>query len=241
MRTLGLSIYYQILMSLRTKQALFFSVFFPVFLFILFGNLWGADDNSYVFFILTGILGMNIATEGIYAIGPVIKGYYSGEMIKYFRKLPLNILVHFSGLIVSRFLSLFVITILLFIISRLMFGHTFTTEQLLDISLGMMVGIFLFSFLGLVVSFAFLKTDESTGQKGGLSNIIYYIVIFTSDAFYPVGLLNPLMQSVSNWLPMNPILNIMRGDEVNWVAITLWLSVSVVWFSYLFKKFQSTR
>ncbi len=241
MRTLGLSIYYQILMSLRTKPALFFSVFFPIFLFILFGNLWGATDNSYVFFILTGILGMNVATEGIYAIGPVIKGYYSGEMIRYFKKLPLNILVHFSGLIVSRFLSLFVITICLFIISSLMFGHAFNVEQLLNISLGMLVGIFLFSFLGLVVAFTFMKSDQNSSQKGGLSNIIYYVVIFTSDAFYPVGQLNPLMQEICNWLPMNPILNIMRGNETNWVAISLWLSVSVLLFSFLFKKFQSTR
>lgn len=241
MRTLRLSIYYQILMALRTKQALFFSVFFPVFLFILFGNLWGATDSGYVLFILTGILGMNVATEGIYSIGPVIKGYYSGEMIKYFKKLPFNILVHFTGLIISRFLSLAFITIAILVIANLMFNLTPTPQQVLDISLGMLIGVFLFSFFGLAVAFLSIKKEDSSNQKGGLANIIYYLIVFTSDAFYPVGQLNPVMQEISDWLPMNPILNIMRGNDVNWLSIVFWLSISITMFSFLFKRLQSTR
>lgn len=241
MRTLGLSIYYQVLVSLRIKQALFFSIFFPVFLFILFGNLWGAGDNSYVFFILTGILGMNIATEGIYSIGPVIKNYYAGGMIKYFKKLPFNILIHFAGLIISRFVIMLFITLVLLLTARLMFGVDLSPKQFSEIATGMLLGIFSFSFLGLALAFLFLKKDDGSNQKGGLANIIYYVLIFTSDAFYPVGQMNPFLQEISNWLPMNPILNMMRGNETNWISIIFWLSLSVIVFSYLFRRFQSTR
>ncbi|MDZ7934272.1 MAG: hypothetical protein U5M51_04770, partial [Emticicia sp.] len=99
----------------------------------------------------------------------------------------------------------------------------------------------LFSFFGLAVAFLSIKKEDNSNQKGGLANIIYYLIVFTSDAFYPVGQLNPVMQEISDWLPMNPILNIMRGNDVNWLSIVFWLTISITMFSFLFKRLQSTR
>ena len=78
------SIKYQLLIYLRIKQAVFFSIAFPVFLFVIFGNIWGVNEG-YIPFLLSGIIGMTIASDGLFAVGPVIREYYTNGLIKYFR------------------------------------------------------------------------------------------------------------------------------------------------------------
>ena len=80
-KILGQSTYYQFLMFLRIKQAVFFSLVFPVFLFFIFGNLWGTADKDYISLLLSGIIGMTVASDGLFAVGPVVKEYYSSGLI----------------------------------------------------------------------------------------------------------------------------------------------------------------
>ena len=131
LRILFSSIYYQTLIFLRIKIAVFFTFIFPIILFVVFGNLWGGNGSEYFAFLLSGIIGMTVASDGLNAIGPVIKDYYSSGLLKYLRKLPFNIILHFLGLIISRVLSLIFIIILLCIIANLVFGHTVNISDFL--------------------------------------------------------------------------------------------------------------
>ena len=56
-KILSQSIYYQFLIFLRIKQAVFFTVAFPIFLFVIFGSIWGQQHDEYVSFLLSGIIG----------------------------------------------------------------------------------------------------------------------------------------------------------------------------------------
>jgi len=240
-RTLRLSIYYQLLMSLRMKQALFFTLVFPVFLFVLFGNLWGQGNPEYVPFILTGILGMNVATEGIFAIGPALKDYYSSGVLRYFKKLPFNILTHFFGLITSQLIMMLMSTVLLLIAAALLFGMPLTPLLLLRVALGVSVGIVVFGFIGLSVAFLNVKKSNGPPQRGGLGNVVYYVLVFLSDAFYPLGDMNPVLRYVTKSSPMNPVLNIMRGEPIAWLPLIVWTVLGMSLFLIQFRRFTSTR
>ncbi|SHJ39011.1 ABC-2 type transport system permease protein [Hymenobacter daecheongensis DSM 21074] len=240
-RTLRLSIYYQLLMSLRMKQALFFTLVFPIFLFVLFGNLWGQGNPEYVPFVLTGILGMSVATEGIFAIGPALKDYYSSGVLRYFKKLPFNILVHFFGLIASQLLMLLMATALLLLTAALLFGLSLTPLFLARVVLGLAAGIVVFGFIGLSVAFLNVKKSAGPAQKGGLGNLVYYLLVFMSDAFYPIGEMNPVLAHITRWSPMNPVLNLMRGEPVAWAPLVVWTVLGIGLFVYQFRRFTSTR
>lgn len=84
------STYLDFLSFWRIRIAVFFSVVFPVLLFVLFSNIWGSENNDYVFFILTGIICLMTISEGLFSVGPVIRDYYASGMVKYIKQLPLD-------------------------------------------------------------------------------------------------------------------------------------------------------
>lgn len=202
---------------------------------IAFGSIWG-NQPDYIPFILSGIIGMTIASDGLFAIGPVIKEYYSNGLIKYLRKLPFNILLHFIGLIISRIISLICIVFLLCITAFLMFGQTVTSSEIVNFIIGIFIGLFVFSFIGLVISFSGIKQ----GADKGIVNFIYFIILFTSNAFYPVGEFNKQIGYIGNALPLNHILSILRGDGANFVLV-IWILFLGIIFMFLFKNVKFKR
>mgnify|MGYP005839237161 CR=1 FL=1 len=236
LRILTQSVYYQLLIFFRIKQAVFFTVAFPIFLFVIFGSIWGTKQEDYVSFLLSGIIGMTIASDGLFAIGPVIKEYYSNGLIKYLRKLPFNILLHFVGLIISRVISLILIVIMLCLTAYLMFNYRVTFSELINFIVGVFIGLFVFSFLGLVITFSGIKQ----GADKGIINFIYFIILFTSNAFYPVGEFNRLIGFIGNILPLNSILSILRSDNTSFILL-FWIIIPMTLFFFLFKNVKFSR
>lgn len=230
------SIKYNFLIYLRIKQAVFFTTFFPVFLFVIFGNIWGKSPD-YIPFILTGLIGMTIASEGIFSIGSVISLYYTSGLIKYFKKLPFKSILHFLGLIISRIFSLFLTILILCLISFLVFDYLPSIFRILNYLLATIVGLTIFSFIGLSISFS--NTKE--GIEKGLSNLIYFIIIFTSMAFYPIKYFNKTFGEIGDYLPLNNILNLLRGDDINYYVLLFWLVIPILIFLYFFNRIKSTR
>ena len=186
--------------------------------------------------LLAGVIGMTIASDGIFAIGPVIKNYYSEGLIKYLRKLSHNSLVHFVGLILSRIIVLASIIPVLCLLAFLVFGYKVTFTGLLNYLSGMVVGLFIFSFLGLCFNFSGIKKQVDKG----LSSLFYYIVLFTSDAFYPVGYFNEFLGFTGNLLPLNPVLSLLKGDGFA-VSLLPWGIIPMLLFILLFRKVKFDR
>ena len=236
LRILFTSIYYQTLIFLRIKIAVFFTFIFPVILFVVFGNLWGGNGTEYFAFLLSGIIGMTVASDGLNAIGTVIKEYYSSGLLKYLRKLPFNIILHFLGLVISRVLSLIFIIILLCIVSKLMFGHVVSISEFINYMIGTLIGLFVFSFIGLVLNFIGIKHEATNG----VTNLFYFIMLFTSDAFYPASSANNFIAVLGNSLPLNSILHILRNEGYYWNLLA-WLVITPVLFYFIFYNLKTKR
>lgn len=236
MNVLRQSVYYQLLIFLRIKQAVFFTVAFPVFLFVVFGSIWGAQHDGYVSFLLSGVIGMTVASDGLFAIGPVIKEYYSNGLIKYLRKLPFNILLHFMGLVVSRIIALLFIVFLLCITAFFMFDYSVTSLEIVNFTAGIFLGLLVFSFLGLTITFSVMKQ----GTDRGITNFIYFIILFTSNAFYPVGEFNKSIGYIGNSLPLNHLLSILRGDGLHY-SLIFWILAPIILFVFLFNRVKFNR
>ncbi|QMU65290.1 MAG: hypothetical protein GKR88_13955 [Flavobacteriaceae bacterium] len=179
---------------------------------------------------------MTVASDGLNAIGPVIKDYYSSGLLKYLRKLPFNIILHFLGLIISRVLSLVFIIILLCIVSKLVFDHRVSIVEFTNYMLGTLIGLFAFSFIGLVFNFIGIKYKSANG----ITNLFYFIMLFTSDAFYPASSANDFIAGIGNSLPLNPILHILRDEGYYWNLLP-WLVIPPVLFYFIFHNIKTNR
>ena len=49
------SVYYQLVIFSRIKQAVFFIIAFPIFIFLLFSSIWGIREPDYIMFIMSGV------------------------------------------------------------------------------------------------------------------------------------------------------------------------------------------
>lgn len=235
MKTLIKSFYYQFIIFMRLKSALFFIWVFPLLLFVIFGLLWGFTEE-YIPFILTGVLGMTITSEGLYSIGPVVKTYYSSGLIKYINKMPCNISMFFVGYILSRLVSIFIILALLCLTAFLVFDFAFTFQAFLYLLSGTVIGLLIFGFIGLDLSFSGIKKISSNASV----SLIGYFIIFTSNTFYSVKDMNSFLGHIGDIFPLNPVLSLMRGESISWTLIP-WLVIPFCLFSYLIRRLRFDR
>ncbi len=231
--------FYNILISLRIKQSLFFTVFFPVLIFTVFSFLWGNNGQDYVYSLLTGVICMTVATDGLFVIGSVLKDYYRSGFIKYINKFPIPITLYIFSLALSRLMIVFLEIMLLILISVVVFKLNPLDYNLYLLFLGAAMGMVIYAFLGLCIHFVDLRNK---GGEKGLVNILYFGFLFTSDAFYPTSQLNSTLGTIANYLPFNPILTIMRGYlDLNWFIVLFWFIIPLGIFSYIFERYKIKR
>ena len=235
-KTLTLSTYLQLLNYTRIKQAVFFTIVFPVLIFVLFGNIWGFGESDYLFFLLTGVIAATTASEGLFATGPVIKGYAENNLIKFFRNLPFNVMTHFFGLFLSRIGIMLITLLALTLCYLLLFAATLTVSQWLLCAAGLMLGFILFSLLGLLLSFY----GEGAG-RGGVAGLLYFLMLFTTDVYYPISEMSTFLGRFTALFPITYLLNFMRGDVTSILPISLWIIVLAVAFYLVFTKSQLKR
>lgn len=233
------SAWYSTLITFRVKQAVFFTFFFPLALYLVFSNIWGGakGDPAYPGFLLSGLVGITVCSNGIMGVGVVLKDYYVTGMFKYLSKIPLNMLVYFSGVIISRLLIFIGLIIGLGIIAYIFFQHLVTVTAFLWLVAGSLAGLFIFVFLGL--SFSFIGIKKPDFDKG-LHNMAYFIMVFTSDAFYKTGDFNSVIKWIGDALPLNPVLSLLRGNGVQ-PMLFVWLVISAALFSFLFRRQKLNR
>jgi ABC-2 type transport system permease protein len=240
MRVIVASIYYRLITDFRIPHGVFFTLVFPVFLFVVFHSIWGEVNGAeYTYFLMTGILGATLASEGMYAIGGVIKEYYDYNLIRYFKILPTGVVTHFASLAVSRVIFIVLMALMMSLIAIVLFDHQFQWAHLGPILIGGLAGMLVFSSLGLVLCF----TTSRIKSSAGFINFAYFIVVFLSDAYYPLEDVNPGLYRFANLLPLNHVLNLIRGEHFlsSLVYCGVFSLVFFALFAYQFNRYQLKR
>ena len=229
-------VYFRILEYLHVKQAIFFSVVFPIFLFVIMTSLWGNVNMDYSNFLLTGVIGMTIASEGIFSIGQSIKRFYMSGMIKYIRKMPFSVLFYMMSIVVAKIINLLFIIAFMYAIGIIFFDCTITLIDMINTISGLFIGLTMFSFIGLVLYFINIRVES----EKSMVHIIYLLTIFVSDVFYSVGDISTIIKTFGNILPLNGVLNIIRHGVYSW-SIIPWTIIPICVFIILIKRIEVKR
>ncbi|MEM1337893.1 MAG: ABC transporter permease [Bacteroidota bacterium] len=242
MKSLLMSIKYSLIIFTRIKVALFFSFIFPILLLVVFGSIWGISDPDYLFFLVSGVTGLNLLSQGLYSTGTVIKQYYQQNTIKFLKSLPVNILSYFIGLILCRAIIVFASIGLLLLAVFIFFGHSFNGGEIILLFTGSLFGIVMFSFMGLLISFfGSFKPDKDSSREIG--NLTYFVMIFLCDTFFPISQLNSVMGTISKFFPLTYLLKFFRNENIV-QSVIIMLVFTILFaslFLVLFKKRQIQR
>jgi ABC-2 type transport system permease protein len=229
--------YIETVSYIRVKEAFFFAFVFPIFIFILFGNIWGGDASyDYAKFLLSGVIGMTITSDSIFSIGPVIRVYRTNNVLKFLRNLPISILFHFFGFFLSRILIMTFAILILCISSVLFFNTNLLAQDFITFVVGIFMGSLVFAFLSLNVSF-FSKAEMGRG----ILSFIFFIMLFLSGAFYPINMLPEALQPIAKVLPLTHLIHFLRGDYSYLWILMGWIVALGALFSLLFNRVSIKR
>lgn len=237
MKTILLSTYYQLLTFIRVKKAVFFTFFFPLFIFVVFSMVWGYNNPDYLKFLMSGVLIMTVASDALYTVGSVIMNYFHTGLVKFFKASPYSFFRHILALILSRLIIILFASSIVLIISVLFFDLSIGAKELGYIYAGILAGFVLFSFMGLLISISFKdKSDDMS-----IINFVYFVMIFLSDTFYPLTELNPVVGKVVKISPISPVLELTRGSTSGIWILLFWMFIFIGLFVLLFNKKQLKR
>lgn len=223
---------------IRNKGALFWALTFPTFTYIVFYTVFsGFNNDNYAFFLLSGILGMTLTADGLLGVGFIIKQSYLNGTIRLLKKMPINIIIYFIGLIINRFLIIVFLMAILFIALFFIDSGDFVWVKLPSIFIGIFTGLWIFSFLGLCLSFLNIGSQS----EKGVSNMAYFFILFTSNSFYQLSMFNEKVSKLGDLLPLNSILHLLRSEPFDLYVLLFWVIAPVAVFYYLFSKVQYSR
>lgn len=237
MKTLLLITYYELVIFTRVKVAVFFSFFFPVFIFLVFSFIWGHGNPHYSKFLLTGVIIMKVTSDAMFSIGSVIVSYLRGGFLKFLKGLPINIMTYFWALILSRVLIAIGTSVVLVLIGIFFFDIDFRAVELMYVFLGIAGAFIIFSFLGLIIS---VFTKNKNGDLT-ITNFVYFVMIFLSEIFYPLSIINPTLGKVVSFLPISPIISLTRGNGSSGTLVAMWALLIAGFFYFGFKRYKIGR
>lgn len=238
---------YALLAFRRNPAATFFTVIFPIVFLLLFGLIFGDeihDSGAKIStFQVPGILGMSIvsATFVNLAMGSVFKR--EAGQLKRLRGTPLRPLVWVAGQILASLILVVVMTILVTVIGRLLFGVAFNIETIGVFVVTVLLGAIVFSALGLAVTAIIPNQDAAPA----VTNAIVLPLYFISDIFLisdddgggwlsSIGNFFPVKRLVRALQPSyNPFVETVEIPWAEWAVLAVWGVVGVAAASLFFR------
>jgi ABC-type polysaccharide/polyol phosphate export permease len=236
MKTIFLGTYYQVLIFLRVKKAVFFTFFFPCFIYVIFSLISGIDNEDYQRFILTGIIILTTASDALFSIGSTIIDYYKSGLIKFFKVAPYSFIKDVCYMIISRIIIVLASSAIIFVIAYFMSSIKFSLREVVYVISGIFAGLFIFGLLGLIIA----GISKEHSANNAILNTVFYIAIFLSNTFYPLTEINPAFETVVMFNPMTPVLGLTRGTP-DIFPLMAWITILIFIQSVFFVKSRIKR
>ena len=117
-----------------------------------------------------------------------------------------------------------------------------TSNEFLSLLIGSVIGLVMFSFMVRLISFfGSFKPDKDSSKEVG--NLVYFLMIFLCDTFFPISEINSIMGTIGSFFPLTYLLNFFRNESVlqSLLVMGLFTGAFAGIFFMMFKKRQVQR
>ena len=201
-------------MHLRNRTMLFWNLAFPVFLLVIYSQIFGEMDvggQDFMTWVLPGVVVFNILAFGLLSSGTLMVQMREKGILRRLQAspVPAGQLVG-SYLLVNVVIALLQSTILV-VFAALVFGTPLRLEGVLRALPMVVLGILAFVALGQVISG--LATTAAVAVVVG--QVINFSQMFVTDMIMPIDFMPEWIQKVAPYLPAYATVQLVRPPLVD--------------------------
>lgn len=199
-----------------------------------------SSDLNFFDFILIGLIGMALMNSSIQGVSIAMSHYRENKILKRITTTPLKP----ATFIIAEVLSRLIINIIQISIILLIGVYGFHAHIYGNIFL-----IYMFGILGAIlfqsIGFTIAAVSKTTSAAEGMATAVAIPMMFLAGVFFPIDQLPSWLESIVKYLPLAPLLRMMRGialesvspflDPINIVIVLAWIVVMLVISSYKFR------
>jgi ABC-2 type transport system permease protein len=195
-----------------------------------------SNNLSYFDFVLIGLLGMALMNSSVHGVAIAMSTYKEEKILKRLTTTPLKSWIF----VVSEVLSRLVVNMLQ--ISLILIIGIYLFKAHINGNIGL---IYVFSMLGAIIfqliGFVIASISKTTRAAEGMATAMTIPMMFLSGVFFPLDQLPKWISSFVQFLPLSPLLRMMRQigldnssplqNPINiiivfsWIAVLLFISV----------------
>lgn len=179
-------------------------------LFALKEEALDARRIKYMDFLLPGIMGMGLMMNGIIGIAVDMTRYREQRILKRIRATPLRPRVFLVSQVLAYLVLVFLQATLTILVATIFFGAT-VHGSLFNLYLLALVGTLIFLNIGFIVG----GLSRTSSGATGLAQVIGMPMMFLSGTFFSTSGLPTIVQSVVQFLPLTPLMKVMRAVALN--------------------------
>ena len=199
-----------------------------------------AHETNYAAFLLPGLLGLNLMSMGLFAVGMVIVSYREKGKFRRLAVTPLPKWVFLMGQIMHRLTVVLLQSAVLLLFGLLVF-HIHNQGSYFLLALIMALGTACFMALG----FALTSFAETSETYGAISNLVFFPLMFLSGVYFTLDAAPKWLQNAAFVLPLSPFLKALRavfndgsGLEGHYLGMGILVAWTVIFFSLAVKRFR---
>jgi ABC-2 type transport system permease protein len=186
-----------------------------------------ARSDNYAAFLVPGLIGLNLLSMGLFAVGMVTVAYREKGKFRRLAVTPLPKWVFLLGQILQRVTVVVIQTALLLIAARLGFDIVNQGSYLIFAAL-VIFGTATFLAMGFALS-SFASTVET---YGAISNLVFFPLMLLSGVYFRIDNAPQWLQKIVFILPLSPYLRMLRAvynDGATLAGHGTGLAILAVW------------
>jgi ABC-2 type transport system permease protein len=165
-----------------------------------------AKATNYAAFLLPGLLGLNLLSMGLFAVGMVNVAYREKGKFKRLGVTPLPKSVFLGGQILHRLTVAALSAIIVLIVGKLAFNISNQGSYLL---LALLVGLGTATFMAM--GFALSSFANTSEVYAAISNLLFFPMMFLGGVYFTLDSAPKWLQDSVQLLPLGPFLKALRA------------------------------
>lgn len=208
-------------LTLRDRQALFWTYVFPVFFLFLFAAIFARGNDKALGGLMSGLLTISAMSAGFFGLSIGLVMARERGILRRYQLTPLNPWVVISSEVAANFVLLLSTLLLQLLVAKIFYRLTIEGSI---ISLVVTLGLGACAFLSL--GFVIASVAENVKSAQISANLLFFPLMFLGGAAFPIHLLPPVMRKLSWLFPTRYLVEglqriIVDGDGLGAILINL--------------------